>query len=67
VVPEKEAVKQLMGGYRIVSGMSSGEQILPERLADVTVRITAETITTYDGDRQQRYSAAYRLDTQKRP
>lgn len=67
VVSEKEAVKQLIGSYRIVSGQTSGEQVLPERLADVTVRITAETITTYDGDKQQRFSATYRLETQQRP
>jgi len=67
VVSEKEAIEQLVGSYRIVSGEKSGEQILPERLADVTVRITEKTITTYDGDRQQRFSATYRLDTAQRP
>ena len=67
VVSEDEAIKQLVGSYRIVSGEKSGEQILPERLAEVTVRITEKTITTYDGDRQQRFSATYRLDTAQRP
>lgn len=67
VVPEKEAFKQIVGNYRIVSGQSHGEQILPERLADVTVMITEQTITTYDKEKQERYKTSYRLDTQMRP
>lgn len=67
VVSEKEAIKKLSGDYRIMSGETSGKQILPDRLAGVTVRITEQTITTYDGDRQAKFGASYRLDTQKRP
>jgi uncharacterized protein (TIGR03067 family) len=67
VVSEKDAIKQLVGDYRIVAGENSGKQILPDRLAGITVRITEQTITTYDGDRQEKFGAAYRLDTQKRP
>jgi uncharacterized protein (TIGR03067 family) len=67
VVSEKEAIKQLQGDYRIVSGATSGKQILPDRLAGITVKVTEKTITTYDGDRNAKFSAAYRLDTQKRP
>jgi uncharacterized protein (TIGR03067 family) len=67
IVPEKEAIKQLVGDYRIVSGENSGEEVLPERLVDVTVRFTEKTVTTYDGERNARFTAAYRLDTQQRP
>lgn len=67
IVAEKEAIEQLVGDYRIVSGEKSGEQVLPERLADVTVRFTEKSVTTYDGEKHERFSASYRLDTQQRP
>lgn len=67
IVSEKDAIKQLVGDYRIVSGENGGEQVLPERLDDVTVRFTEKTVTTYDGERNERFSAVYRLDTQQRP
>lgn len=67
VVPEKEAIKQLVGDYQIVSGVNSGEEVLPERLEDVTVRFTEKTVTTYDGEKNERFSASYRLNTQQRP
>jgi len=67
VVSEKEAIKQLVGDYRIVSGKKEGEDVLEDRLSDVTVRFTEKTITTYDGEKNARFSAAYRLDTQQRP
>lgn len=67
VVPLKEALSKLAGSYQIIAGESSGKQILPERLTDVTVRITEKTITTYDGDRHERFSANYRLNTDRRP
>lgn len=67
VVSEKEAIKQLQGDYRIVSGATDGKQMLADRLAGITVRITEQSITTYDGDRNAKFSAAYLLDTQKRP
>ncbi len=40
---------------------------MAERLNGVTVRFTEKTVTTYDGEKQQRFSAAYKLDTSKRP
>lgn len=67
IVAEKDAIKQLVGDYRIVSGENSGKELLPERLTDVTVRFTEKTVTTYDAERNARFSATYRLDTQKRP
>jgi uncharacterized protein (TIGR03067 family) len=38
-----------------------------DRLKDVTVRIAANAITTFDKDKKEIYAATYKLDTSRKP
>lgn len=57
----------LVGLYKIVSGEREGQPIVASRLTDVTVRIAANAITTYDKEKKQLYAAKYELDRSKTP
>jgi uncharacterized protein (TIGR03067 family) len=58
---------ELIGGYEIVAGERGGEEISPDRLQDVKVRIGAKDITTFDKDKKEVYAATYELDTSRKP
>lgn len=57
----------LVGLYKIVSGEREGQPIPSDRLQNVTVRIAANAITTYDKEKKQVYAATYELDRSKTP
>jgi uncharacterized protein (TIGR03067 family) len=56
-----------MGSYTIVAGEKDGEKIPDARLQGSSVRIAANTITTFDNDHKETYAASYTLDTSREP
>lgn len=60
-------VEQIKGDYQLRTGIVDGNKMTADRVAEVSVKITDQTITTYDGQRQQRFSASYKLLNDKRP
>lgn len=59
-------VADLTGEYRIVSGERNGVPIDPKELeAVITIRDT--TITAYDRDRKETFSATYTIETIRKP
>jgi len=64
---EKADTAKLVGTYTIVSGERGGQRIAADHLKDVTVRIAANAITTFDKDKKEAYAATYELDTNRKP
>ena len=56
--------RALIGQYEITGGEKDGEPIPEDRLKDNTVAITEDTFAVVDRDKQELYSAKYKL---KRP
>lgn len=59
--------ESLLGTYRLVGGQRAGEEIPMERLQEVTVRIGANAITTYDKEQNTVYAATYRIESSEAP
>lgn len=64
---EDQKKDDLVGTYQIVAGERGDQKIAEDRLKDVTVRIAANAITTFDKDKKEVYAATYQLDTSRRP
>ncbi len=60
-------VEKLAGNYILKGGSVGGNKMTADRIANVSVKITDQTITTYDGQREQRFGAAYRILNDKQP
>lgn len=58
---------ELVGTYRLVAGERNGDKVAPERLQDITVRITKDAITTLDKDEKEVYVATYQIDAGRKP
>jgi uncharacterized protein (TIGR03067 family) len=61
------AASVLMGSYTIVAGEKDGQNIPNERIQGSSVRIAADTITTFDNNQKETYAASYTLDTSREP
>jgi len=59
--------QRIIGTYKIVSGERSSKPIEDDKLRDIVVRITGNSISTYDRDDKEVYVATYQLDAQKSP
>lgn len=59
--PKDGSSAKLDGTYRIISGERNGESIPSERLEIIKVIIGEKTITTFDKEEKQVYSASYKL------
>ncbi|MBY0396461.1 MAG: TIGR03067 domain-containing protein [Thermoleophilia bacterium] len=57
---------RLAGQYELTGGESEGQRIPKDRLNGV-VRITADTITSYDRDNKELYVAKYKIDRSREP
>lgn len=64
---DKAEAAKLVGVYEIVGGEKDGQKIEAGRLKEVTVRIAANAITTFDKDKKEVYVATYELDTSRKP
>lgn len=56
----------LTGEYRIISGERNGNSLDPKEL-DAVITIRDITITAYDKDRKETFSATYTIDTVRKP
>jgi uncharacterized protein (TIGR03067 family) len=56
----------ITGDYRIVSGERNGVPIDPKEL-DAVITIRDTTITAYDRDRKETFSATYTIETIRKP
>lgn len=66
-VEQVQGPEALHGLYRIIGGQKSGEEIPADQLQEVTVRIGANAITTYDKDQNAVYAATYQIDASETP
>ncbi len=64
---DPKIVEKLAGNYILKGGSVGGNKMTADRIANVSVKITDQTITTYDGQREQRFGAAYRILNDKQP
>lgn len=62
-----KVVEQLRGDYVLRAGTVNGTKMTADRIANVSMKITDKTITTYDGQREQRFGAGYRILTEDQP
>jgi uncharacterized protein (TIGR03067 family) len=58
---------ELVGTYQVTGGEREGTNVPPERLEGTTVRFTEETIVLTPRDRQQTYTATYKLSRADKP
>jgi uncharacterized protein (TIGR03067 family) len=66
--PKKTAdLHGLAGDYQITTGERDGKPIAADRLKDITIRIAANAITTFDKDNNEVYAATYQLDPSQTP
>jgi uncharacterized protein (TIGR03067 family) len=63
----KSDAADLVGVYRIVSGEKGGKEIPQDHFKDITVRVAANAITTFDKNKKELYAATYELDTTRKP
>ncbi len=64
---DKADAAKLVGTYTIVEESKNGEKYPEAKIKDVTVRIAANAITTFDKDKKEVYAATYELDQSKKP
>jgi uncharacterized protein (TIGR03067 family) len=57
----------LFGSYQIVACNKGTEKIDAEKFRGITVRIASNTITTFDDNNKEIYSATYELDKDTKP
>ena len=58
---------KLIGAYQIVSGSRDGQELGKDRLQDMSMRIAANAITTFDKDKKEVYAATYDIDSSRQP
>lgn len=66
-IPNTSSVSGLLGSYTLIGGAKDGQQLPPERVQGSTVRITENTITTFDKDKKETYAVNYTIDTHQKP
>ena len=59
--------KRLEGTYKIVSSESHGKPTPAEKIKDVTVTVTRDSIVAVDASKKDAYAATYTLDTSQTP
>lgn len=59
--------EDLVGSYRIVEAQKHGLKTPKEKIDGMIVRFTEDTIVGTDKDKQDVYSASFKLDTSKSP
>lgn len=64
---DPEVVKILLGDFVLRAGSVNGNSLTADRIANVSAKITEQTITTYDGQRKQKFGASYHIHNDKRP
>ena len=64
---DAKIVELIRGDYTLTGGTVEGNKMTADRIANVSVKITDQTITTYDGQREQRFGASYQILSDKRP
>ncbi len=64
---DPKIVEKVRGDYVLKAGKVNGLPMTADRLANVSAKVTEQTITTYDGQRQQRFSASYQISGEKAP
>lgn len=64
---DPEIVKMVHGDFVLRSGIVNGNAMTADRIANISAKVTDRTITTYDGQREQRFGAGYRILNDKRP
>jgi uncharacterized protein (TIGR03067 family) len=64
---KKTTPESLVGRYTISSGEKEGSKEPEERIKGTTVTFTKETVIVADKDKNEIYSASYKLDTKTTP
>lgn len=59
--------EDLVGHYTIVSGEKEGLKEPAERIKGTVVTFTRDRVVVTDKDRKERYSASYKLESEKNP